>query len=334
VDGRLSCVFGDPSTVYRPLGVVRYATRREPTDVRAGWPELSVPVARGTADAFVEVWTTGRPVRAGRHGDLGYGHDGEFAFCAGRVRPAARYAAAVRVAYLDAFHLLRDLGYRHLLRMWNYLGGINEPNADGLETYRDFCRGRAEAFDHSPLPSDRMPAGTAVGALRPGIDFYLIARRRDGHVAVENGRQVPAYSYPERYGPRSPSFARAAYLPDGGGMLISGTASILGHETRHAGDVAAQCRTTLANLAALVDPANLARHGIDGTRGDLSGPSTVKVYVRRRRDLAAVRRLCAAAFPPPARVAYLTVDLCRADLLVEIEATVGHQSALASKDSE
>lgn len=281
-----------------------------------------MPVARDATDAFVEVWTTGRPVRAGRRGGIAYGHDGEYAFCAGRVTPAARYAAAVRAGYLDAFHLLRELGYRHVLRMWNYIGGINEPNADGLETYRDFCRGRAEAFDRSPLPSDRMPAGTAVGALRPGIDFYLIARRRDGHVAVENGRQIPAYAYPERYGPRSPSFARAVHLPDGGGMLISGTASILGHQTVHAGDAAAQCRTTLANLAALVDPANLARHRIDATDSYLSGPGTVKVYVRRRRDLAAVRQLCAAAFPPPVRVAYLTVDLCRADLLVEIEATV------------
>lgn len=226
-----------------------------------------MPVARDAGDAFVEVWTTGRPVHAGRRAGLAYGHDGEFAFCAGRLPPAGRYAATVRAAYLDAFHLLRELGYPYLLRMWNYIGGINEPNAEGLETYRDFCRGRAEAFDHSPLPSDRMPAGTAVGALRPGIDFYLIAWRRDGHVAVENALQIPAYSYPERYGPRSPSFARAVHLPDGGGMLVSGTASILGHETVDAGDAAAQCRTTLANLAALVDPANLARHGIEDLRG-------------------------------------------------------------------
>jgi chorismate lyase / 3-hydroxybenzoate synthase len=320
VDGRLRSAFADPSTVHRPLGIVRYATRRRSPAVRAGAPELSVPVARYAADAFVEVWTTGRPVRTGHRDGIAYGHDGDYAFCASRVAPAARYAAGVRVAYLDAFHLLADLGYRHVLRMWNYIGGINEPNADGLETYRDFCRGRAEAFDTSPLPSDRMPAGTAVGALHPGIDFYLIARRRDGHVAVENDRQIPAYSYPERYGPRSPSFARAVHLPDGGGILVSGTASILGHRTVHAGDVAAQCRTTLANLAALVDPANLARHGIDGTHSGASGPRTAKVYVRRRSDLATVRRLCAAAFPPAARVAYLTVDLCRADLLVEIEA--------------
>jgi chorismatase len=259
-------------------------------------------------------------VRAGQLGGIAYGHDGEYAFCAGRVTPAARYTAGVRHAYLSAFHLLAELGYRHVLRAWNFIGRINEPNADGLETYQDFCRGRAEAIDGSPLATERMPAASAVGALREGIDFYLVARRRGGHVAVENAYQTPAYRYPERYGPRSPSFARATYLPDQGNLFISGTASVRGHQSVHAGDAEAQCRTALANLTALVDPANLARHGIDGGPADLTMLRTIKVYVRRSRDLPVIRRLCADAFSPVAEVAYLTLDLCRADLLVEIEA--------------
>jgi chorismatase len=113
---------------------------------------------------------------------------------------------------------------------------------------------------------------------------------------------MPAYHYPGRYGPRSPSFARASRLPDGP-LLISGTASILGHATAHPGDVAAQCRTTLDNLTTLA--------------GDLRSLQTVKVYVRHAEDLAAVRRECAAAFGGAA--AYLVTDLCRRDLLVEIE---------------
>jgi chorismatase len=315
-------MFGDPATVRHPLGIIRYTTRGQPPDVVGGSPELGVHIAHGAGDSFTEVWMTGRPVRAGRRGGIAYGHDGEYAFCAGRVAPATRYTAGVRAAYLDAFHVLQKLGYRHVLRMWNFIGRINEPNADGLETYRDFCRGRAEALDDSPLATDRMPAGTAVGALHEGVDFYLVARRRGGHIAIENARQTAAYRYPERYGPRAPSFARATHLPDEGGFLISGTASIRGDETVHADDIAAQCRTTLANLTVLIDPANLARHGIDGGHLDLTMLRTIKVYVRRSRDIAVVRRLCAGTFSPAAEVAYLTVDLCRADLLVEIEATI------------
>jgi hypothetical protein len=67
--------------------------------------------------------------------------------------------------------------------------------------------------------------------------------------------------------------------------------------------VAAQLRTTLANLAVLTpDP------------GALQG---VKVYVRHAADLDEVRVRCAAVFRGP--VTYFVTDLCRSDLLVEIE---------------
>jgi chorismatase len=268
---------------------------------------MDLHLTRDPTQAVTEVWTSDRRVTVGSHDGLAFGHDGEYAFCAGHTPAAARYAPGVRQVYLRAFGLLADLGYPYVFRMWNFVGRINEPNADGLETYRDFCRGRAEAFDRSPLPRDALPAATGVGAHTEGIAFYLLARREPGHVAVENHRQVPAYRYPHRYGPRPPSFARASRLPDGA-LLISGTASILGHATVHAGDITAQCRTTLANLATLT--------------ADLRSLQAVKVYVRRTRDLDVVRRLCDEAFAGD--VAYLTTDLCRTDLLVEIEGMSRH----------
>jgi hypothetical protein len=46
------------------------------------------------------------------------------------------------------------------------------------------------------------------------------------------------------------------------------------------------------------------------------------VYVRTRQDLPVVREICAKAFSPAADIAFLNVDLCRSDLLVEIEGIV------------
>ncbi|MFC6016098.1 FkbO/Hyg5 family chorismatase [Plantactinospora solaniradicis] len=299
---RLRCLFGDPAAVPHPLGVVRYGTVATAPSVRSGTPTVDLHLVRDPAQAVTEVWTTDRPVSVGSRDGIAFGHDGRYVFCAGRVPAAARYAPGVRQAYRRAFGLLVDLGYPYVVRMWNFVGRINEPNADGLEIYRDFCRGRAEAFDSSPLPRDTLPAATGVGAHTEGVTFYLLARRAAGHVAVENHRQVPAYHYPDRYGPRPPSFARASRLPDGE-LLISGTASILGHATVHPGDVVAQCRTTLANLATLA--------------ADLSALQAVKVYVRHTGDLDAVRRLCTEVFVGD--VAYLVTDLCRTDLLVEME---------------
>lgn len=303
----LTCHFGEPAAVAHPLGVVHWTTAAAAPVIRDGAPVAGLHVAGRADEAFTEVWTTGRPVTAGVRDGVAFGHDGRYAFGAVSVPPAPRYAAGVRDAYRRAFGVLAGLGYRHVVRMWNVIGRINGPNADGLEIYRDFCRGRAEAFarsDGSP------PAGTGVGAHSEGVAFHLIARRDPGHVAVENHRQVPAYHYPARYGPRPPAFARATRLP-GGPLLISGTASILGHETVHRGDLAAQCRTTLDNLAVLADPRALR---------------AVKVYVRHARDRDRVRDLVGPALG--GEVAYLTTDLCRDDLLVEIEGLVpGNGSA-------
>jgi chorismate lyase/3-hydroxybenzoate synthase len=321
LDHRLRSYFGDPGEGSHPLGVIRYVTQGSGLTRRGEAPELRVHLARTAADVFAEVWTTDQPVESGQRGRIVYGHDGEYAFCAGRIPSAARYAARTRAAYLEAFGLLADLGYWHVFRMWNFIGHINEPNADGLEVYRDFCRGRAEAFGRSPLGNDRLPAATGIGSLGDGIGFYLLARRSGRHTTVENAQQVPAYRYPERYGPRAPHFARAAYLPLAGSLYVSGTASILGHETVHAGDVGAQCRTALANIAALIEPVNLARHGVREAL-DLTMLRTIKVYVRRQADHDVVRKLCGAAFSPTAGIVYLTTDMCRADLLVEIEGIV------------
>jgi len=71
--------------------------------------------------------------------------------------------------------------------------------------------------------------------------------------ALENPRQISAYRYPRDYGPDSPTFSRAAIAAAtvGQQLFISGTASILGHESVHIGDAGAQARESAANIAAL-----------------------------------------------------------------------------------
>ncbi len=44
--------------------------------------------------------------------------------------------------------------------------------------------------------------------------------------------------------------------------------------------------------------------------------------MRHRRDIATVREICTQAFDPAADIAFLNVDICRSDLLVEIEGVV------------
>ncbi|GAA1925504.1 hypothetical protein GCM10009753_68580 [Streptantibioticus ferralitis] len=246
-------------------------------------------------------------------------------FCAGQVAAPDTCADAIRDAYLNALGLLVDLGYRSVFRLWNFIGRINEANSQGLEVYRDFCLGRAAAFDSHALRTADVPAATGIGSLGDGIAFCLLACRRGRVTGVENPRQIPAYHYPSRYGPSSPRFARATHVrspgaPESEGRIyVSGTASILGHESKHAGDVKAQCRVAIENIASVISPHNLAVNGLRGDCG-LNRVRTAKVYVRRRVHMPLVRHICEEALPPAADVVYLNVDICRSELLVEIEA--------------
>ena len=95
---------------------------------------------------------------------------------------------------------------------------------------------------------------------------------------------------------------------------MSGTASIVGHETIHRGDVIAQTRETLVNIGALLAEANRV---VGSTRYSLDALQ-LKVYVRRPADLAAIKATLSAR--TAASTIFLKADICREDLLVEIEA--------------
>jgi chorismate lyase / 3-hydroxybenzoate synthase len=217
-------------------------------------------------------------------------------------------------------------GYPHLLRVWNYVPDINR-DSHGTERYRQFNSARQHALQASGRPlTGNVPAASALGATAgsPLVAYFLAARTAP--TFVENPRQVSAYHYPRRYGRHSPVFSRATLLRQGGSLtlFVSGTASIVGHRSLHVGNTAAQTRETLTNIEALLGEANRVAPEAGFTLGALA----CKVYVRRPADLTVIQKELTARLGPGARVIYLQADICRQDLLVEIEATA--TSLLAS----
>ncbi|GGX90023.1 FkbO/Hyg5 family chorismatase [Streptomyces hiroshimensis] len=309
------------------LGTVAFGERTALSLTGQGYPELAIPMASPGFDSFREVWTTGAEPVTGTRGGLAFAHDGEYLFISGAIEPLPVYGPTVREVYEEAFALVGELGYPHIFRMWNFVGGIISPNAEGMEIYQDFVAGRAEAFASYGDGTGHMPAATGIGTRGEGISFTLLACREGSPRHVENQRQTPAYHYPEQYGPKPPSFARATRLHPAGGeqgdgaLFVSGTASILGHETVHRGDIAAQTDVVLENIAELISGPNLAAAGLDGGH-ELKDLRLVKVYVRHEADLPVVRERCQAAFGPDTEVMYMNVAVCRDDLLVEIEGLV------------
>ncbi|MFB7667611.1 FkbO/Hyg5 family chorismatase [Kitasatospora sp. NPDC056138] len=305
------------------LATVTYGDTAGLTRVLSGHPDLTVPMTATGGDAFREVWTVaGRPRWVLRE-DNAYAHDGRHLFVAGLLPQQDIYTPPVRALYEKAFALVNHLDYGHIFRMWNFVGDILGTNTEGMEIYQDFVQGRAQAF-HTYMGDStaQLPAATGIGTQGRGIAFLLLATRRGVPRHIENSRQTSAYHYPDQYGPKPPSFARATLLDDT--LYVSGTASILGHETVHQGDVRRQTQETLDNIAHLISRDNLTAQGIEAGH-DLKDLRLIKAYVRHENDIPAVRAVCEETLGLGVEVKYLNVAVCRDDLLVEIEGIVPGQ---------
>jgi chorismate lyase / 3-hydroxybenzoate synthase len=257
-----------------------------------------------------------------RHGCVRYATDGHWLHGLAEVDDSALgMQAASQRAYADMFEVLAAEACPHLLRVWNYLADINRDEG-GSERYRQFNAGRQQAFIEAHRSAfEGAPAACALGVRAGPLRVYFLAGR-EPPLAIENPRQVSAYRYPPDYGPRSPSFSRAALADAGGGrqvLFISGTASIVGHVSLHIGDVRRQTEESLLNIATVSRVAE-ERAGSAIAPGDL----VYTVYLRDPADLGVVRevfeRAVGATSTAAREAVYLQADICRADLLVEIEA--------------
>ena len=99
-------------------------------------------------------------------------------------------------------------------------------------------------------------------------------------------------------------------------LFISGTASVVGHETRHQDALEAQLREALRNVEVLLQTTGRDER----TRiGGLSDLDSLKVYLRHPQDYAAVKAAVETLVGADVPALYLQGDICRDDLLVEVE---------------
>jgi len=297
------------------------------------WPVQRVfaPLLGSTVPVIHEVWLVDDAVVTGRSEDIVWRRTGGLLFgvialdeadFAGATGCSPLQAASAE-AYRRIFRLLDAEQVPHLWRVWNYLDGINQET-HGLERYRQFNVGRQDAFlECHRGATGNVPAACALGLAGGPLSIAFMAGSTPA-MAVENPRQVSAYNYPADYGPRSPTFSRAALvtLPGQEILFVSGTASIVGHQTVHPGDVAGQCREAMANVAAVLVEANRQRRSAPFAASEL----TYRVYVRHAADFRTVRATLGPLIGS-AEVVYVQADICRSDLLLEIEAMASHPLA-------
>ena len=297
------------------------------------------PPCDGAALAL-EAWgIAGNSLRIERFGPhaLAVACDGvRWVYCGG-IKPLAASEGAYAQT-LDALARMNDAlrlagcSFPQTIRTWFYLEGITQPEA-GSCRYQELNRARADFYRdiafHSPRfrrqDAQRLyPASTGIGMSAADLLVSCVAleTRRDDALllSLENPQQTPAYAYDPRYCSQSPKFSRAMALLLGGCLTtwISGTASIVSCESRHAGDIEKQTEQTIDNIQRLISPDNFAAHGLSGAGAGLQDLAKIRVYLKRPEDLAKCRAICTGRFGSVPAI-YAVADVCRPELLVEIE---------------
>jgi enamine deaminase RidA (YjgF/YER057c/UK114 family) len=237
--------------------------------------------------------------------------------------------------FVSADARLRAMGWRldDVVRAWFYLGGITRLE-DAMPRYCEMNRARATfyrnvKFSEGLVPSNWTrpvyPASTGIGVRGNDLTISCLALRPEEAetmlLPLENPHQVAAYDYAHQYGPEQPKFVRAMAVISGDWALtfISGTASITASESRFHNDIEQQTRQTLDNIEALISPANFDAHGGDGFGATLNDIVLARAYIKRQSDYPAAKAICRARLGD-APVVYVIADVCREELLVEIEA--------------
>jgi len=239
-------------------------------------------------------------------------------------------------AYERIAAALRDCFAAHPVRFWNHIPHIRTAIGEGLDRYMAFNAGRFAAFHEwfggAQAFDGAIATATGIGYCGRDLVIDILADERPG-LHVQNPRQRRPFRYSCRFGPFPPCFARATVMVGASDLrrvLIGGTASIVDEASTHVGNLVAQTEETFGNLASLVRASRVAAGVSTSTGGGsdkgadkdveaLAAFESARVYYLHERDEDEVRCLVEHRWPHLSDIEFLRADICRPELLIEIE---------------
>ena len=217
----------------------------------------------------------------------------------------------------QANHILREQGatYRDVVRTWFYLSDI-------LSWYPDFNQARSEVYRELGLLSPngdltcKLPASTGIAGQLPSgaagaLDLVAVIPAANSSSPIQqlsNPGQPEALSY-------GSAFSRGTVIaePEVSLVQVSGTAAIDEHgQTLHHGDIQAQIDCTFDKIEVL-----LAQTG--ATLRDVAAAS---IFVKQPQHARVYRERAAARGLQDIPAVVMVADICREELLFEMDAEV------------
>ena len=232
-------------------------------------------------------------------------------------------------AFISFGKLLNRAGltFGSVVRQWNYIENITGFDED-KQRYQEFNNVRA-GFYGEHFYRNGFPAATGIGMNRGGviIEFVAVEAGDAMSLPLDNPEQVAAHDYSknvlvgnELIAKSTPKFERARYLELFGKkqVFISGTASIRGEKTVGVADPSKQTEVTIQNMQKLY-----SQEILSAVTGNLHRPvyGHARVYVKNKKDFPEIKKTFKRYYGN-LPVVYIIADICRDDLLVEIEGKV------------
>lgn len=221
---------------------------------------------------------------------------------------AASRAEQTAAVLAEMGTVLAEAGFElgDVIRTWFYLEDI-------LSWYDDFNRVRTGIYSHVKFRTGSLPASTGVGAKNPAGTALMVAAwafrpvQKSAYAQeIASPLQCPAPAY-------GSSFSRAMEISTNAGrrLFISGTASIApGGKTQWVGDVRKQVELTMDVVEAMLRARGFAFPDLE----------RATAYFRHAGDVGAFRSWLAENSLENLPVVATQCDVCRDDLLFELEA--------------
>lgn len=230
---------------------------------------------------------------------------------------------------LDAILTAHNFTVSDIVRQWNYIGDIVGSRM-GKQNYQEFNDYRTEYYSKGDWQNG-YPAATGIGASGKGIIVGCIACKAAAIYPIDNPLQVAAHAYSKQVlidsradaVKSTPKFERAKVITTSRGAccFVSGTAAIRGEQSVEGCSAAEQTLLTIENIAHLVSKENLVRHHCKPYELKYAH---IQVFIKSVEDYDAVRAVVERHYTAVPTV-YTTADVCRSELLVEIEGILTSQ---------
>jgi hypothetical protein len=233
---------------------------------------------------------------------------------------------------LESIINLEDFKISDIVRQWNFIGKITDfeiSDSENIEDYKRFqnyqiFNNERAIFYSKNQWQNGYPAATGIGLdLDLLIIELILIKPIEGLqiIKLDNPNQIPAHNYSEEVlkgdvinkieKKSCPKFERGKLLrlKNQHEIYISGTASIIGEKSFFENDIVNQTKLSIANINNVLNQPEIKKE---------NKFQNIRVYIKDISEYPTISEICNYQYKN-LNIIYLKADICRTELLVEIE---------------